>query len=193
MAAASTSGEVTKLLKRVSAGDRAAEGTLIELVYRDLRKAAGGHLKREREGHSLQPTELVDKAFLRLCRDSRIEFQDRAHFFRLAGIVMRRILVDHARSKKADKRGRGVKTLLDDSLPEAPPMRLELILDVDRALTKLEAFDERMAQIVNMRFFAGLSEEEIGTALGVTSRTVKREWSTAKAWLRGELSSGSGI
>jgi RNA polymerase sigma factor (TIGR02999 family) len=181
-----STGDTTRLLRKVSVGDKNAESELIEHVYQDLRRLAGAYLRRERSGHTLQPTELVGKAFLRLCRESEIEFQDRAHFFRVAAVVMRRILVDHARARNADKRGGGVKIPLDDIIP-APATQLELILDVDRALVKLEAFDDRLAQIVVMRFFGGLSEEEIGATLRIHARTVRREWKTAKAWLRGEL------
>jgi RNA polymerase sigma-70 factor, ECF subfamily len=180
------------LLRKVSAGDTNAEGELIEHVYQDLRRLAGAYMRRERSGHTLQPTELVGKAFLRLCRESEIEFQDRAHFFRVAAMVMRRILVDHARARKAGKRGGGVRIPLDDIVP-APTAQIDLILDVDRALVKLEAFDNRLAQIVVMRFFGGLSEEEIGTTLGIHVRTVRREWKTAKTWLRGELASNAGV
>jgi RNA polymerase sigma factor (TIGR02999 family) len=182
--------ETTRLLRKVSAGDTNAESRLIEHVYKDLRRLAGAYLRRERSGHTLQPTELVGKVFLRLCRESEIEFQDRAHFFRVAAVVMRRILVDHARARKAGKRA-GISIPLEDIIP-APAGQLEMILDVDRALIKLEAFDDRLAQIVVMRFFGGLSEEEIGATLSIHVRTVRREWKTAKAWLRGELASRPG-
>jgi len=178
-------GEISQLLRRVSAGNAAAEQMLIEHVYRDLRRLAAGYLRRERADHSLQPTELVGKAFLKLVRENDIEFQDRSHFFRLAAIVMRRILVDHARAKKAAKRD-GVRIPLDE-LISADSVQLDLVLEVDQALDRLGAFDERLAQVVEMRFFGGLSEEEIAATLGVTSRTIRREWQTARAWLRGEL------
>jgi RNA polymerase sigma-70 factor (ECF subfamily) len=184
-------GDTTRLLRKVSAGDTNAEGELIEHVYQDLRRLAGAYMRRERSGHTLQPTELVGKAFLRLCRESEIEFQDRAHFFRVAAVVMRRILVDHARARKAGKRGGGVRIPLDDIFP-GPAAQIDLILDVDRALAKLESLDNRLAQIVVMRFFGGLSEEEIGTTLGIHVRTIRREWKTAKTWLRGELASNAG-
>jgi RNA polymerase sigma factor (TIGR02999 family) len=185
MALRPSSGEITLLLRRVSAGDPAAEGLLIEHVYRDLRRLAASHLRREYPGHTLQPTELVGKVFLKLTRTEDLHFQDRTHFFRVAARAMRRILVDHARGKNADKRA-GVKIPLE-AVVSTDSIQIDLILDVDRALIRLHEFDERLAQIVEMRFFGGLSEEEVATALGITSRTVRREWLTAKAWLRGEL------
>lgn len=189
MSSSTPIGEITLLLRRVSTGDSEAEQVLIEHVYRDLRRLAARYLRREGPGHTLQPTELVGKVFLKLVRNTDIQFQDRSHFFRLAATVMRRILVDHARGKKAAKRG-GVRVPLDE-LISADTVQLDLILDVDQALLRLCALDPRMAQIVEMRFFGGLSEEEIGPALGVSSRTVRRELQTAKAWLRGELTGGS--
>src|SRR4051812_17925655 len=168
-------------------GDGAAESRVLTLVYRELRRTAARFLARERPDHTLQPTALVHEAYLRLAGSGEVEWQNRAHFFAVAAQIMRRILVDHARSRVAGKRG-GPKVQME--LPEAllvSSQRSESVLDLDLALSKLAEFDPRQSKVVEMRFFGGLTEEEIGEVLGVSARTVKREWRLARAWLLGEM------
>jgi RNA polymerase sigma factor (TIGR02999 family) len=174
-------------LRRVSAGDREAEEQLIPQIYQHLRRLAARYLRSERANHTLQPTALVHEAYLRLAGTHDIKWEDRAHFFRIAATTMRRILVDYARNSKAEKRGGGaVKVPLEPFLGASDEFR-ETVVDLDRALDRLAAIDKRQAKVVEMRFFAGLSEEEIACALQLSKRTVTREWTMAKAWLRGEL------
>jgi len=180
------------LLRRLSSGDRDAEEQLIRHIYRDLRRLAARYLRGERANHTLQPTALVHEAYLRLVGAGNVQWEGRSHFFRVAANIMRRILVDYARNMKAEKRGgQVVKVPLEEFLGAADQLR-ETIVDVDRALDRLAAIDERQAKVVEMRFFAGLSEEEIARALRLSKRTVTREWTMAKAWLRGELGADKG-
>ena len=182
------SENITALLRRASAGDRAAEEVLVLHVYQNLRRMAASYLRRERPDHTLQPTALVHEVYIRLTGAQTIEWQDRSHFFRVAASVMRRILVDKARRHKAGRRGGGqIEIPLEDFLASTKDTR-ELLMDVDSALNRLSEMDERQAKVVELRFFGGLSEEEVAECLEISSRTVKREWAMAKAWLRGELS-----
>jgi RNA polymerase sigma factor (TIGR02999 family) len=175
-------------LHEVRKGNREAQDRLVPLVYRELRRIAGAHLRRESPGHSLQPTALVHEAYMRLIDITRIDWQDRAHFFSVASTLMRRILVYHARANRARKRGGGEDTLaLDEALMPSPGRAPEIIA-LDDALNQLAQLDERQAKIVEMRFFAGMSEEETGDVLGISVSTVKRDWKVAKAWLYKELS-----
>jgi RNA polymerase sigma factor (TIGR02999 family) len=181
-------GEVTNLLLEMKRGNKEAEGQLIPLVYAELRRIAAARLRRESPDHSLQATALVHEAYLRMAELKRIDWQGRSHFFAVSAGVMRRILIDRARAAKADKRGKGWDAI---SLNEAilpSPSRAPELLDLDEALTRLADLDHRQAKIVEMRFFAGMSEEEIGDVIGVSARTVKRDWRIAKAWLFKELS-----
>lgn len=180
-------GEVTHLLMELKRGSKEAEGRLIPLVYKELRRIAGIHLRREDAHHSLQPTALVHEAYLRLIDIKEIDWQSRSHFFAVSATIMRRILVDHARASHARKRGDGwdAVSLNEAILPS--PERAPEILALDEALNKLAALDERQSKVVELRFFAGMSEEETGSALGVSARTVKRDWRIAKAWLYREL------
>lgn len=180
-------GEVTQMLLDVKQGGREAQDRLIPLVYRELRRVAGAHLRRESSSHSLQPTALVHEAYLRLIDITRIEWQDRAHFFSVASTVMRRILVEHARASQAHKRGGGQDALCLDEAAVPSPGRGPEIVALDDALNELAMLDERQAKIVEMRFFAGMTEEETGEVLGVSARTVKRDWRLARAWLYKEL------
>jgi RNA polymerase sigma factor (TIGR02999 family) len=183
--------DTTQLLHRVARGEAGAENDLLPRIYQDLRRLAAGYLRRERQGHTLQPTDLVHEAYLRLLGPNAVVCQDRPHFFRLAASAMRRILVDHARGKNAEKRGRGATRVpLGDSL-ESLELPADQILDLDTALNRLAQLDQRQVKIVEMRFFAGLSEDEIADALELSTRTVKREWAMARAWLAGELGAGS--
>jgi RNA polymerase sigma-70 factor, ECF subfamily len=182
-------GEVTQLLARLREGDSEAEGVLVPLVYAELRRLARYYLSRERESHTLQPTALVHEAYLRLTNLRKIDWQNRNHFFAIAATVMRRILVDHARAIRSKKRGNGweVVELSEAVLPS--PSRAAEIVALDGALSRLKLIDERQAKIVELRFFAGMNDEETATVLGISSRTVKRDWRLAKAWLFQELSS----
>jgi RNA polymerase sigma factor (TIGR02999 family) len=180
-------GEVTQILLDLRRGNPEAQDRLIPLVYRELRRIASAHLRHEAAGHSLQPTALVHEAYMRLIEIDRIDWQSRAHFFSIASSVMRRILIEHARANRADKRGGGAITLLIDEAVLASPGRPSELLALDDALNHLAQLDERQAKIVEMRFFAGMTEEETGDVLGISVRTVKRDWRVAKAWLYKEL------
>ena len=176
------------LLKQMRDGDEDARARLIALVYPELRRMAARCMRGERPDRTLQPTALVHEAFVRLASGAKVDWRDRTHFFALAAEVMRRILVDAARRRRAAKRG-GTATVveLEDSqgwMVERP----EVILDVDRLLGKLEELDARQAKVVEMRCFAGLTESEIAAALDVSERTVKRDWAMARAWMGKQLS-----
>lgn len=181
-------GEITQILLQMQRGDSTAQQRLIPLVYRELRRIAGFHLKHEQAGISLQPTALVHEAYIRLVEINRVQWQSRAHFLAVASTLMRRVLVDHARSIRARKRGAGQAVMTFDEALIPSPGRAPDILALDDALHQLARLDERQAKIVEMRFFAGMSEEETGEVLGISSRTVKRDWRVAKAWLYKELS-----
>jgi len=180
-------GEVTRLLGAYRDGDPEAEARLTELTYRELRKIAAGHLRRERSARSLQTTDLVHEAYLRLVDQAGTPFRDRAHFFQIAAHVMRQILIDRARKRHAGKRGGGVPEIsLDRALNFAEAPSPDLLV-LDEALSRLQALDDRQCQVVEMRFFAGMSEEEIAEVLGVSARTINREWRMARAWLYKEV------
>jgi RNA polymerase sigma factor (TIGR02999 family) len=179
-------GEVTVLLDRLRAGDHEAGNQLIPLIYSELRRMAGAYLQRERPGNTLQPTALVNEAYLRLLGGQPAEWQNRAHFFAVAAHTMRQVLVDCARRRHAEKRGgadaRKIE-LIDDQLSIAPE-KLENILAVEEALEHLARFDPQQSRLVELRFFAGLSVEEAAEVLGVSPVKISREWRSAKAWLR---------
>ncbi len=179
--------EVTALLREWSAGDRGALERLMPLVYGELRRLAASHLRSERGDHTLQPTALVHEAYLRLVGQRSVSWANRAHFFGIAAQMMRRVLVDHARRRLAAKRSPG--TLYVDLGEEvaAAADRAPELLALDRALTELERLDPRQARVVELRFFAGLSVEETAEVAGVSTATVKREWRTARAFLRHEI------
>ena len=184
---ASDPGEVTQLLAQLRAGQRDAEARLIPLVYTELRRLAGYYLRGERADHTLQPTALVHEAYIRLTRMHEVDWQSRSHFFATAASVMRRILVDHARKYLADKRvGFREAMNLEEALVVSPSRSADLIA-LDDALDKLAKLDLRRSKIVELRFFGGLTEEETGAALGISARTVKRDWRIAKAWLYNEV------
>jgi RNA polymerase sigma factor (TIGR02999 family) len=179
--------EVTQLLVKLSAGDRSALDDLLPLVYDELRRLADRYLRRERSDHTLQATALVNEAYLRLV-DQNVPWQNRAHFFGVAAEMMRRILVDHARSHQAQKRGSGgIKLSLDDALNMSDERASDLIA-LDEALSALAEFDPQKSRIVELRFFAGLSIEETAKVLGIGTATVIRQWKMAKAWLYHEVS-----
>jgi len=183
--------DVTQLLLEWSHGDRGALEKLMPLVYDELRRLANDYLRRQRPNHTLQATALVHEAYLRLVDQTNVRWQNRAHFFGIAANLMRNILVDYARSHHAAKRGGGQRNL---PLAEAAAPSQERAVDLvalDDALTTLVAIDPRQSRMIELRFFGGLSMEEIAEVLGVSSITVKREWCMAKAWLRRELTKSS--
>lgn len=181
----SGNGEVTLWLRRVSAGDQNAHARLLELVYRELHRRAAAHMRRERSGHVLQATALVNEAYMKLI--GRDDWKDRAHFMGAASEAMRCILIDHARARKSARRGGSrIHVELTDDL--AVDLREpENLLALNSALDRLAQTDPRQARIVEMRFFAGMGEAEVAEALGISERTVKRDWAMARAWLRAEL------
>jgi RNA polymerase sigma-70 factor, ECF subfamily len=183
----SRSGEVTELLIKLRKGDRKAETKLIPLVYRELRKLAAHYLKGERHGHTLQATALVHEAYLRLTQLQTIDWQSRSHFFAIAAQVMRRVLIDHARAHQAAKRGGPRESVSFDDALVMCDQRSQQLLALDAALDQLAKHDPRQSRIVELRFFGGLTEEEIGDLLGISPRTVKRDWRVAKAWLFQEI------
>lgn len=185
------SGGVSHLLRAWGGGDLRARDDLVPLVYAELRRRAAAYLRRERPDHTLQPTALVHEAFLRLMGQDRVAWQNRAQFFGLAAQMMRRILVDHARKHDAAKRPpREWRVTVDEQHAVAPPPDCELML-LDRALTELAALDPGQAQIVELRYFAGLSEQEVAEVLATSRSTVTREWRTARVWLYRRITQGA--
>jgi RNA polymerase sigma factor (TIGR02999 family) len=188
-----SSHEVTELLDQWRGGDDTAAERLFPLVYDELRKRARGHLQKERPGHTLQATALVHEAYLRLASQRELPAVDRLHFLCIASRVMRRILVDHARGRNAAKRAHGVTVSLDaasGSLAGDVGPGFD-ILELDDAIGRLEKVYRRKSQVVDMKFFAGMQMSEIAEALGVTEKTVQRDWQFAKLWLYRELANGS--
>ena len=179
---------VTQMLRQWSdSGERETLDNLMPIIYDELRRQAARYLKHEREGHTLQTTALVHEAYVRLIDQNGVRWQNRAHFFAISAELMRRILVDHARKRNAAKRGGdAVRVTLDEVVQGAGQQNLDLIA-VDEALTRLAALDAQQARVVELRFFGGLTVEETAEVLGVSERTVKRDWSVAKAWIRREL------
>jgi RNA polymerase sigma factor (TIGR02999 family) len=181
------SKDITRLLVDWGGGDQAALDELIPLVYDELRRLAARHMRRESQGHTLQTSALINEAYLRLVDQKNVQLQNRAHFFGFAAQLMRRILVDHARSRSRIKRGGGVQMV---SLAEQAVMSNDIaeVIALDDALKNLAEMDPRKARIVEMKFFGGLTNEEVAEALKVTTRTVEREWRKAKAWLQRAIS-----
>jgi len=185
---ASEPGEITQLLTRIQNGDRVAETRLFELLYSDLRRMAKSQLRSERSDHTLQPTALVHEVYVKVFGDTPPPAYSRSHFMALAARVMRQYLVDHARARKTRKRG-GEKTRVEfDEAWIYDDRRSDEFLAVHDALERLRRWAPRQSHIVEMRFFGGLSEDEIAEHLQVSSRTVKRDWAMARAWLHAELS-----
>ena len=179
------------MLRAWRGGDKSALDKLMPLVYNELRRLAHRYMTKEKAGHTLQTTALVNEAYLRLVELKHIEWQDRAHFFAISANVMRRILVDFARSRGYQKRGRDVKTIsLDESLLVSPEPEAELIR-IDEALSALAGFDARKARVVELRFFGGMTEDEAAEVLHVSRETVKRDWRLARNWLLCELTDGA--
>jgi RNA polymerase sigma-70 factor (ECF subfamily) len=183
------SHDVTQLLLKWSNGSQEAFGDLLPLVYKELQKIAHRYLSRERSSNTLQTTALVHEAYLKLIDQNRVQWQNRAHFFGIAAQAMRRILVDNARQRLADKRGAGAeKVALDEGLVDISDERAGSLIDLDEALQKLAEIDAQKSQLVELRYFGGLSIEETAEVLGVSIATVNRQWRTAKAWLYKEIS-----
>ena len=178
---------VTRLLLEWSDGDQEALTRLMPLVYDKLRSVARRQLRHERAGHTLQPTAVVHEAYLRLVDQKRVRWHNRAHFFAVAAQLIRHILVDHARSRAAAKRGGGVRVVTLEAVLEPAVIGDLNVLALDESLVRLAALDPRQAQLVELRFFGGLSVDESAQVMAVSSATVKREWRTAKAWLYREL------
>jgi RNA polymerase sigma-70 factor (ECF subfamily) len=179
--------DVTLLLQEMTNGDERAPEVLLPLVYDELKKLASGYMRGERNGHTLQTTELVHEAYVRLVDWKSADWQNRAHFFAVAAQMMRRILVDHARRRDAQKRGSGVqKIALDDAITFAAERDIDLFA-LDEALTLLETFDERQCRIIELRFFGGLTIEETAEVMKLSPATIKNEWTMARTWLYNKL------
>jgi RNA polymerase sigma factor (TIGR02999 family) len=183
----SSTAEITGLLNKVANGDEQAAALLIPLVYRELRQLAVYRLRRERPNHTLQPTALVNEAYLKLAGQRDARWNNRAQFFAVASQAMRRVLVDYARNQKRTKRGGSLQKVTLEDVCVVSPQISEEVLAVNESLERLEQIDPRQARIVELRYFAGLSTEETAEALGISARTVIREWNVAKAWLYGDL------
>lgn len=184
-------GSITSLLVAWSEGDDAALAQLTPVVLTELRRLARVYLRKERDGHTLQTDALVNEAYVRLLDLSNVQWRDRAHFFALSARLMRRILVDHARSRQYQKRGGGARRLTLDDAGDLPVWRAPDLVALDDALSTLAKIDERKAQVVELRFFGGFTVDEIAAALSVSPPTVMRDWRVAKMWLLRELSSES--
>lgn len=180
--------DITELLSAWGNGDQAVRDRLMSVVYEELHRLAHHYMKRESPGHTLQTSALVNEAFVRLVDQRTVKWQNRAHFFGIAAQMMRRILVDHARSRHYAKRGGGAQHIsLEEALVVSDERTAEVVA-VDEALQRLEEFDARKSKIVELRFFAGLSIDETAEVLGVSPGTIMRDWTLAKAWLRREMS-----
>jgi RNA polymerase sigma factor (TIGR02999 family) len=179
--------ETTELLNRVARGDRQAEEALLPLIYLELRQIAAHHLRQERPDHTLQATALVHEAYLRMTGLTGIDWKSRTHYFGVAAQVMRHILVDYARGRRSDKRGGGHAHLPLEAGLAVSDKQCVQIAQLDDALERLQRLNPRQAKVVELRFFAGLKEDEIADLLTVSERTVRRDWTIARAWIYGEL------
>ncbi len=182
------SSSLTQLLGEVKAGEKGAMDRLVPVAYAELRRLADSYLRRERPDHTLQPTALVHEAYMRLVGQDQPDYRDRAHFFGVAAQLMRQILVDHARARKAGKRGGGEAKVPLDSVADASATHPEVFLDLNDALKRLEERDPRKARVIEMRFFGGLTAEEAAELLGISPETVRRDLRLGQAWLQRELS-----
>jgi RNA polymerase sigma factor (TIGR02999 family) len=181
--------EITVLLRRLRQGEEGAADKLWRLVYEELRRIARAYMRKEAPGRTLQTIALVHEAWLRMADQTRVDWQDRTHFYAVVAQMMRRMLVDHARARLADKRGAGAtKVSLEWVEIEPTPQKFEETLAVDEVLSRLSEFDQQQARIAERRYFVGMTVDETAMALGLASRTVDREWALASAWLRAELS-----
>ena len=179
--------DITYFLQEWKNGDATAVERLFPLVYEELKRRARSYLNQERSDHTLQPTALVHEVYLRMINLNRIKWEDRAHFYAISATTMRRILVDHARELAAEKRGGEMQRITLDNLKISDEDKLTDLLELNEALTKLAAVEERKARVVEMIFFGGLSQKEIAEVLQITERTVHRDWQFAKLWLYREL------
>lgn len=179
-------GEISQILEGWATQDAAARDQLVSLIYDELHRLAHHYMRGERPNHTLQTTALVHEAYMRLVDVDRIQWRDRAHFFAMAATTMRRILVDHARGQARDKRGGGVVITQLEADVAAPEADVDVVA-LDAALERLSALDAQQAKVVEFRYFAGMTIEETAAALEVSSGTVKRDWTVAKAWLYREL------
>lgn len=186
----SAPGEITLLLNRVAAGEHDEYSRLAELVYSDLRRIASQVMVSESRDHTIQPTMIATDAYFRLVDHGSQNWQNRAHFFAVAAQAMRRIMVDYVRRRRSQKRGGTSKRVDLDEAANIARDSHDDVLALDEALTRLEAIDRRQSQIVELRYFSGLTEEETATVMGIGLRTVKREWAVARAWLHAELTRG---
>jgi RNA polymerase sigma factor (TIGR02999 family) len=189
---AAAPAEITQVLQQIEGGDRNAVNKLLPLVYDEFKGLAAAYLRRERISHTLQPTALVHEAYLRLVDQTRVAWKGRAHFFAVGAQAMRRVLVDHARYHQRAKRGGGRHRITLAEELALSPTRDEDLLAVDEALEKLTKVDKRQAQIVELRFFGGLSVAEVAEVIGVSKRTVENDWTVVRAWLRRELTPTEG-
>jgi RNA polymerase sigma factor (TIGR02999 family) len=180
--------QVTQILHDWSEGDRSAPERLMPLVYDEMRRIARSFISRERPGHTLQPTALANEAYLRLVGQHSVSWQSRAHFYSVAASMMRRVLINHARARATEKRGGAAVRLSLEDVDVPAEERAAGVVAVDEALERLSQFSERGSKIVEMRFFGGMSDEEIAEVLGVSTRTVLRDWKAARLWLFRELS-----
>ena len=179
----------TTLLVAWRGGDKQAGQKLVTAAYQQLRRLAAHHLQQEREGHTLEPTALVHELYMKLFGGAPIAWQDRAHFFAIAAQQMRRVLVDHARARVADKRGGAAMRLSLSQVEDWAGARDATLVALDEALRRLEQMDNRAARVVELRFFAGLQEDEAAAALGISLATLKRDWKFARTWLASQLMS----
>ena len=187
-----SSPEITALLAELKKGNKQAEEQLIPLVYRELHRISRHYMRGERAGHTLQTSALVNEAYMRLAGEHNVDWKNRAHFFGTAANIMRRILVDHARTRDAQKRGGSAEKIsLENAFVYADAQSWQVVA-VHEALNKLQQWDERQCRIVELRFFAGLNVEETAEAMSISPTTVKREFQMAKAWLYGELAKHTG-
>jgi len=182
----SSAGPISQLLNQWRAGDSEALNALVPLVYGDLRRLAHRYLQNQRPDHTLQSTALVHEAYLRVAKREKMQFENRAHFFAVMARIMRQILVDYARNQHAAKRDAGIKLVLDEAIAPIPLRQVSVVV-LDDALHGLSRLDSRQSQIVELRFFGGLSLEETALVLGISLATVKREWTTARLWLKKQL------
>jgi RNA polymerase sigma factor (TIGR02999 family) len=187
----STTGDITELLNKLPDGDQQAAAELVLLVYNELHRLAARRLRHERPNHTLQATALVHEAYMKLAAQRGARWQNRAQFFAVASQAMRRILVDYARTQQRTKRGgKQLRVTLEDVCVVSPRISEE-ILAVDESLARLEKVDPRQARVVELRYFSGLTTEEAGEALGISAKTVTREWNVARAWLYADLKEGN--
>ena len=186
---AATAGSISQLLRAWGKGDTQAREDLVPLVYQELRRRASAYLRRERPDHTLQPTALVHEAYIRLLAQRRVSWANRTQFFALAAQLMRRILVDHARERQAAKRPGGIRVTFDEAARAVPPPDCEILM-LDDALRELARLDPRQADIVELKYFAGLSEADIAVVSSLSRATVTREWQSARAWLYRRITKG---